>query len=236
MAPSIEQADKPAAGDVEPRPWTIALVVSLVLAALGAAAAAWACWRLPADAQVPMHWNAAGQVDAYGGRGSLFLLPAVVLFLTLLFAVLPHIEPRRLNLRRSANAYRTVWIAVVGFMTVIQAAIVATALGHSLPVGRVAMGGVGVLFLVLGSVLGSVRSNFFFGVRTPWTLSSELSWSKTHRLAGRLFATMGVLLAAAALLRAPDQALVYGMLAAVGVIAAVLVLYSYCIWRLDTAR
>jgi uncharacterized membrane protein len=38
----------------------------------------------------------------------------------------------------------------------------------------------------------NVRSNWFIGVRTPWTLSREWMWNKTNRLAGKLFKVAGV--------------------------------------------
>ena len=59
----------------------------------------------------------------------------------------------------------------------------------------------GVLFIVLGNFMGKIRPNWFVGVRTPWTLSSKLSWDKTHRLAGWLFMLMGALFALLALVQ-----------------------------------
>jgi uncharacterized membrane protein len=47
----------------------------------------------------------------------------------------------------------------------------------------------------IGNVLGKLRSNFFVGIRTPWTLSSEHVWDQTHRWAGRLFVGAAAVLA-----------------------------------------
>ena len=30
------------------------------------------------------------------------------------------------------------------------------------------------------------------GIRTPWTLTSDLSWDRTHRVGGRLFVLEGI--------------------------------------------
>jgi len=51
---------------------------------------------------------------------------------------------------------------------------------------------VSALFLALGNFLGKVRPNFAFGVRTSWSLTSDIAWEKTHRLAGRLFVLAGL--------------------------------------------
>ena len=50
----------------------------------------------------------------------------------------------------------------------------------------------GILFMMIGNYLSKTRSNFFIGIRTPWTLSSDAVWQKTHRLAGKLFMLSGL--------------------------------------------
>jgi uncharacterized membrane protein len=87
----------------------------------------------------------------------------------------------------------------------------------------------------MGNVLTTVRSNYMFGVRTPWTLSSELSWDKTHRLVGRLFVVAGIGVFAASLLG--QLLLVFWLL--MGSVVVVLVVgfaYSYLVWRDDPDR
>jgi uncharacterized membrane protein len=218
------------------RPFRGPLVFSIAMTAVATGAAFWAWRQLPADARVPMHWNVAGEIDGYGGRGSLFLFPGMLLFLTALFAGLPFIEPRRANLLRSSRAYGALWITVVAFMLLIQGAVIMTAFGRPAPMHQLALGGTGVLLLVIGNYLGKVRSNFFFGVRTPWTLSSELSWNKTHRLAGRLFVAVGAALIVASLLGLSGRWLLFGLLGSLGVVAIVPIVYSYFIWRGDPGK
>jgi uncharacterized membrane protein len=94
---------------------------------------------------------------------------------------------------------------------------------------------VGALFVVIGNYLGKTRSNFFFGVRTPWTLSSELSWARTHRLAGRLFVLSGlVIMLTAVVAPGPTTALVISL--AIAGVVAIPVAYSYLVWRSDPAK
>lgn len=237
-APEFESPDnnKPDNGKPEPtgfRPFRWALAFSLLMTIAATLAAAWAWQQLPADAKVPMHWNAAGEIDGRGGRGSLFVFPGVILFMTLLFAGLPFIEPRRTHLLRSSRAYSAVWIAAVAFMSVLQGGIILAALGRHVPMDKLATVGAGIVFLVVGNYLGKVRSNFFFGVRTPWTLSSELAWNKTNRLAGRLFVLLGLAAIAAPLLGVSGALLTFGFLGALIATALVPIVYSYFVWRSD---
>ncbi len=215
---------------------TVPVVISLVLSALLFAASGWAWQQLPMDARVPIHWNIEGKVDGYGGRGTLFLLPGMVLGLTLLFAVLPRIEPRRVNLMSSFKAYRAVWLAVLSLLGGVQILIVQAALGKKVPMDKCIYLGLGFMMLVMGNFLGKVRSNYVFGVRTPWTLSSELSWNKTHRLAGRMFVIYGLLMLLAAMVQIPGKYILMGDLAGLFGILLIVAGYSYRVWQQDPAR
>ena len=212
--------------------YRLATGVIVVMLAL----AAWGIWRVGPDASVPLHWDAAGNPNGYGPAWMSFLLtPAIALGLVALFAVIPRIEPRRANLERSGSAYRTVALALMVLMLGVHVMVVLAGVGVDVPVALVIGGGVGLLFVVLGNVLTTVRSNFMFGVRTPWTLSSELAWDRTHRLVGRMFVVAGLLMVLASLIGSTTLvvALIIGFTVAVLVVA---VGYSYRVWRDDPDR
>ena len=77
-------------------------------------------------------------------------------------------------------------------MAAIQLVAVAAALGSDIDMSLVALVGTGVVFVVIGNYLPKVRPNYMMGIRTPWTLTSDLSWDRTHRLGGRLFVLEGI--------------------------------------------
>jgi len=66
---------------------------------------------------------------------------------------------------------------------------------------------VGLLFIFLGNLLPKVPKNYFIGIRTPWTLSSEDIWQRTHRLGGWCFVISGVLMVIRGLLPNMDPSL-----------------------------
>jgi uncharacterized membrane protein len=125
---------------------------------------------------------------------------------------------------------------IVGFLAGIQLLIVATAMGHQFAMDRWAFGGLGIMLFITGNFLGKIRSNFMFGVRTPWTLSSDLSWNRTHRLAGWLFVCGGaaMLCGAIAGLRGVPQIVILFSWLAVTLVASTA--YSYVVWRNDPHR
>jgi uncharacterized membrane protein len=215
------------------RPFAVPLTVSLVVTAALIGASWWAWRQLPVEARIPDHWNAAGQVDRYGGRDSLFIIPGLTLGLTLLFLFLPRFEPRRAHLLLSSRAYRAVWLAIVLFSAGLQLFKIKAALGVPVSVEKWIGAGLGALFLVIGNFLGKVRSNFMFGVRTPWTLSSELSWNRTHRLAGWMFVGIGLALLVCAPLRWFEGHLHYVIISGVVALLVTVLPYSYFVWRSD---
>jgi uncharacterized membrane protein len=45
----------------------------------------------------------------------------------------------------------------------------------------------------MGFMMSHAKRNWFIGIRTPWTLSSDLVWDKTHLIGSRLFKAAGLL-------------------------------------------
>lgn len=210
--------------------WLISVVVVLLMVGLSA----WAWVQLPADASIPVHWNAAGQVDRYGGKAEgLLLLPAVMVFVLLVFNIIRYIDPLRVNIERSGPAYRAVLLGTLFFMAVLHVGAVLSAVGYPINIGLLAAPAVGLMFIVMGNYMGKIRRNYMFGVRTPWTLASELSWNKTHRLSGKLFVLSGVLVILASLW-SPVWAFYVMMATILGTVLFAMI-YSYVVWKSDPA-
>lgn len=210
--------------------------VGALAVALEAVVTAWGLFAVGPDATVPIHWNVDGRPDGFAPAIIAFLIiPVTTVGIIGLMAIVPRIEPRRENLRRSANAYRTVAIALVLFFALVHLATVLAGVGAEVPIGAVVGAGGGILIALIGNVLGTVRSNFMFGVRTPWTLSSERSWDRTHRLVGRLFVVTGLLMIAAAL--TGQLPLVLAVMVGMLVVTTIGGFwYSYREWRADPDR
>ena len=165
--------------------------IGALIAMLCLSAYAWP--KIPAGTLIPVHWGADGQPNGYGSKlEGLFMMPIIYAVLFVFFLILPKIEPRKVNFANSFKAYNVIILALIGVMLVIHTATVLIALGVHLDINKIVVVTIGILFIMIGNVMGKIRSNFFMGIRTPWTLSSELSWRKTHRLGGWLFVMVGV--------------------------------------------
>lgn len=166
------------------------LTGSGLIAAATLALTLFAYERLPA--RIPIHWNIDGVANGFGPRAMIFAFSAMMVVVAALWAVLPAVSPRRYEVERFGPTWWNSGLLVVALFAYMQMMLLWSQLGGQLRLERAMMGGVALLIVLLGNVLGKVRSNFWFGVRTPWTLANERVWYATHRLAGKTMVAGGL--------------------------------------------
>jgi uncharacterized membrane protein len=202
-------------------------LLALVLIAAAAAVGAWAYRTLPASAEVAVHFDMHGQANGFAPKWpGLAVTPAAGLIVVVLLAFAPRWTRGGEALVRSGGAYGIVLIGVAAMFLVAEAGIAMHALDPSFEVLRWIFVAVGILFVVLGAVLGRIPPNSLVGVRTPWTMADEGVWLRTHRFTGRLLTLAGVALAAVATLGADQIDLFVALVVCVLVPAAAGVIYS----------
>jgi len=212
--------------------WKTELPLLLLVAAMFALAAV--SWSTAPD-RIPVHWGLNGQVDRYGGKVEGLLLPPVMAaFVYLVMLFLPRIDPGRANYQRFLGAYYALRVAVLVTLAVVTGIIHLSMRGQPVDVPRLVGLTVGGLFFLVGNLMGKIRPNWFVGVRTPWTLSSKRSWTRTHRLAGWVFVLGGLCIMGAGLFRTPAAVGLAVAVMAIGVLGTVV--YSYVVWRTDPDR
>ncbi len=213
----------------------VILILSGIVLVLMLGVTAWAWDQIPAEARLPVHWGVDGQPDRLGSKAeALLVTPGIGVLVVLLLYFIPRFDPRRENLAQSMKAYKAVWGVLLVILAGIHTAVILAGLGYPVDMGGLIFGLVGIMFVVIGNFMGKIRSNFFFGIRTPWTLSSELSWNKTHRLGGRLFIATGLLMVLSAFIT-PIGFWVYFLIGSLLLLILILVVYSYQVWRQDPA-
>lgn len=205
---------------------------ALVLVVWLAAAAAIAVMYPRLPAVVPSHWDAYGRVDGYMSRGLMVLMGlGLPVAIYALMTVLPRIDPRRENYARFAGAYGLIRAAVAILITGIFAVALATGAGHPLPVERIAPVAVGLLFVLIGNVMGQVRHNYFVGIRTPWTLADEEVWRRTHRFGSLVFVVAGLAMTLVGVVGPGGAWVLSIMLPCILAVTLLPVVYSYMAWR-----
>jgi uncharacterized membrane protein len=184
-----------------------------------------ACLYPQLPERMASHWNTRGEVDGYISKfWGMFLLPFILLGITLLFIAVPRIDPLKANIEQFRSYYDGFITLLLIFMLVIHVQLILWNIGIKISPNITVPVGLGILFFYIGILFEKAKRNWFIGIRTPWTLSSEQVWDKTHQIGGRLFKIAGIISLLGILSR--DHALFF-VIVPVIVIAVYLVIYSY---------
>ena len=178
-------------------------------------------------------WNGAGEATGTTSRTvGLVAAPALSALVLVLFALLPRIDPLGENVRRFRRQYDTFVALFVGFLVYLHLLVLAWNAGYRFQMIQALAPAVGVLFYYVGVVVEHAEQNWFVGVRTPWTLSNEKVWKRTHERVGPLFKLAGLVAALGALAPAYAEFLIAAPAAAIALYSFV---FSYVEYRRVTA-
>jgi len=144
-------------------------------------------------ARFASHWNAAGQVNGYVSKfWGLFLEPLISLVLLITFLIIPKVDPLKENIAKFRNYFDTFVLLIMIFLFYLYALTIFWNIGHRFNMIVTLVPAFAVLFLYAGILVENAKQNWFIGIRTPWTLSNEAVWNKTHKLGGQLFKASGL--------------------------------------------
>jgi uncharacterized membrane protein len=188
--------------------------------------------RLPA--QVPSHISFSGEVDGWMPRSYGAFVPALIGTALIAFTYLvPRIDPRAENVEKFRGDWWMLVNLIVMFFAAVEGITLGYALGWPIDLGRAVLVSVGLLFVGIGNYLPRVRSNWFMGIRTPWTMDNERVWRATHRVGGRTWVAAGLMMGVATLLPEGVRAVATGV--CIGAAVVIPLAYSYVAWRRDVA-
>jgi len=121
-------------------------------------------------------------------------MPLITLGMLVLFLVMPNIDPLKANIAQFRESFNLFIVLIVAFMLYVHGLTLAWSLGYQdFKMSAAMLPFLGVLFIAVGWMLRKAKRNFFFGIRTPWTLSSDSVWDKTHQLGSVLFMASGAM-------------------------------------------
>lgn len=180
---------------------------------------------------IPTHWGPGGLPDSWMPKiPGAFIGPLVALGAYVFLSVLPVIDPRKGHWQAILRIYPVLKSTLMAFFALLTYLTLSAA---TRPTQALTLSwllfGMGLMYMVLGNYLPTLRSNFFLGIRTPWTLSSEEVWYRTHRVAGRLMVGLGIVTLLTAFLPISWQLPVF--LGTILLFSAWSIGYSYWVFR-----
>jgi uncharacterized membrane protein len=183
--------------------------------------------RLPAI--VPVHFGIDGRADRYGNKSGLWevaaILAGISILLFILIRLIPKIDPKK-SPRNPSDVYNKISILVVLLFSVINCFLVYSAEKGAFNIGNIFAAIMGLFLAVMGNLMHNIKPNYFVGICTPWTLENEMTWRKTHQLAGKIWVAGGLAIATISLL-VPDRIAIYVLTAGTVILGIVPVVYSY---------
>lgn len=176
--------------------------------------------------RVPMHWDFQGEIDRYGSKAELILIPIVLpLLIYALFLLIPKIDPKN-KLKDIGRKYQSIKMALTALMSALAIFIIHSSKEQSIENSNLLISGLGVLFIILGNYFKTIKPNYFIGIKTPWTLENEAVWEATHNMAGRIWFAGGILVVLSSLVLNQQTTLIL-FLIITGIITIIPVVYSY---------
>lgn len=211
--------------DVIKKEWPVLVLV------LGAFICSFLIWDQIPDT-VPTHYNLQGKADDYGPKWILLImLPALALVLYASLLFLPYIDPKK-RIDVNQKPISGIRVIITVFMIGLYGITLLEPMGIGIEINSIMPIAIGLLFIVMGNYMNSIKSNYFIGIRTPWTLENERVWKKTHRMGSKLWMLGGAVLIIGSILL--NQRPILGT-TLIGItifpLAVIPVLYSYIIFK-----
>ncbi|AVO03408.1 hypothetical protein A9958_13310 (plasmid) [Staphylococcus simulans] len=153
----------------------------------------------------------------------------IISFVYAYYMILPVIDPKKVNYKKFSNTYSLIVSTILIIIYFAEILIILSNVGVNFNVSLVTSLVLALLFLIVGNYFQKIRTNWFIGFRTPWTLTSEKNWKKTHRLVGRIYILLGIL----CLIMAFVNLSINWIILMVMVILAVILpfIYSYVLYK-----
>ncbi len=203
--------------------WPLILIILLPFIYLGY------LWPHLPD-KVPLHWNINGEIDRYGNKAELIIIPILLpLLIYIVFLVIPKIDPKN-KLNKMGNKLQSLKALLTIITSIIALFILYSVKIQNLPNPNYSILGIGVLFVILGNYFKTIQPNYFIGIKTPWTLENETIWKETHRMAGKLWLIGGLVVIFTSLVLDNKSNLTL-FLIITGIITVIPIVYSYLLFK-----
>ncbi|MCJ7450788.1 MAG: SdpI family protein [Candidatus Nanohaloarchaeota archaeon QJJ-9] len=183
--------------------------------------------RLPSE--MVMHWSTEGAADSQMPKPqATFLIPLFSLFFMGLYKAVPKIDPLKENIEEFRTYFEWFIAGIIAFLVYLQGITYALNLGYSFNITQAIAPALAGIFYAVGVLLKNAERNWFIGLRTPWTLSSEEVWEKTHEKGSLVFKVLGVVSLAGLII---PQYFEYIILPGAVFAAVFSFVYSYLVYR-----
>lgn len=142
--------------------------------------------------EVPVHFDLNNNVDRWGSKYELLILPFIILVIGIVFLLIArHLDKNEDNGSNNFNVMTTVGIAILGLFNILTYYTLYIAFmgiqdlsTTNIDIFSLLTFTFGIVFIIIGNVVPKTKMNHFLGLRTKWSMSSEEAWKKSQRFGG----------------------------------------------------
>lgn len=179
---------------------------------------------------VVSHWNFYGQPDGYSSKTFMaFFFPVLLAMIYALFLVMPYFDPQKDRYQEFAKPYNIFKNLIILILFIVYLLSGIYNLGYNINIGYSISLIIGLMMIIMGNYMSKIKYNWFMGIRTPWTMSSENVWNKTHRVGSWFFIIFGFLIIITPYL--PVALATIAFVSGVVLVVFGTTIYSYLIYR-----
>lgn len=140
------------------------------------------------DDKIISHWDSQGNANGYISKTTgVLLIPIIMIITYFLFVILPKIDPLKKNILSFKYEFDSYLIFFLLFLFYIHLLMILYTIGILFNFSKLILPALGILVYRTGILISRCKKNWFIGIKTPWTLSNDFVWDKTHRIAGNLY-------------------------------------------------
>lgn len=146
---------------------------------------------------IPMHYNVLGEIDRYGSKYEMIMLPIFVLIsgiVPMLFAKHFKSKSDKSSEKLSLNVGIVLVLMFIALYVLFSVMALNSNIEYGTDIGKVIIIAIGIFFTVLCNLMPKARLNSLFGIRTSWSIANEKTWQKSQRFGGYSGVICGVIL------------------------------------------
>ncbi len=186
---------------------------------------------------IPIHFGADWQPDQYGSKYFILIIPFISLIIggsMLLIAKYGKVSDNyRKYLLLTCALIEVVLLVVTGIM--VSYSLVYVEDNPPFDVSKIMMIVLGTLFIIMGNFMPKIEKNRTLGFKIKWSMYNEVTWQKTHRLAGFMGVIVGIIIFASGLFF-NDMINFIVLMVMLGIFMIVTTLASYRYYKEETAK
>ena len=146
---------------------------------------------------IPMHYNVLGEIDRYGSKYEMIMLPIFVLIsgiVPMLFAKHFKSKSDKSSEKLSLNVGIVLVLMFIALYVLFSVIALNSNIEYGTDIGKVIIIAIGIFITVLCNLMPKARLNSLFGIRTSWSIANEKTWQKSQRFGGYSGVICGIIL------------------------------------------